>query len=166
MEMLTTALVLAQAAGAVVGAGGAIFAELSYFRVMKDGVIDSAERAHLVILARSLRWGMFVVLGSSVGLVIIAFASDAPIQPALTSAYWTLMTITLAVILSSWALSRRKVSFVIGSAVAFTGWWFITLLSFAQFPPMSFGASLALYIVAVAIIGVVLAYARMLTRKI
>jgi hypothetical protein len=164
MNELLITFTLIQAVGALIGAGGSIFAEIFYVRAIQDGTIDDAERAHLQIIAEGLRWGMFTLLTGSIGLVLTDFVYVVPVQPALTTAYWVQMVLALAIIFFSWALSRHWVSFTMGSSAVFSGWWFMALLVFGRLPAMSFGASIALYVVACGLTAGLLAYARMTVR--
>lgn len=164
MSALVFAFGALQAIGAVVGAGGAVFAEIFYLDAIRDGVIDAAERAHLRIIAHSLRWGMLLVLLSSICLVLLNFIYEAWPQPALTAAYWTEMALVFVIIYASWAMSKRIISFTLGSAAVFSAWWYVALLVFGKMPALSFGASLALYAVSTAILFGLLLYARMLTK--
>ena len=50
MAALVPALVYAQALGAVIGVVTVVWGELAYMRAMKDGKVDTAERAHLKII--------------------------------------------------------------------------------------------------------------------
>ena len=162
--MQTAILVFAvlQAVGAIVGALSAVWGEIAYVRARKDGAIDQAERAHLDALARGLRIGMSVVLLSSFVLVVLAYMSGELAQPALTTNYWMLMALSLLVMYVSWALSRRRITFALGSASAFAAWWFIAYLTIGFIPSMSFGAAVALYVVAVGVFYALLRYARFL----
>lgn len=160
MPTFVSFLVLCQAFGAFVGACATIWGEITYVRAMQDGTADTAERAHLQVIAKGLRVGMFIVLLSSLGLVISAYMLNASLQPALTASYWTFVVLSLLIISVSWALSRRHISFSIGSAAIFTAWWFLAYLTLGLLPPLSFGAEVAYYIVAAAIIYVVLSSAR------
>ncbi|MGH7175449.1 MAG: hypothetical protein ACREGR_03780 [Minisyncoccia bacterium] len=162
MGTLIAIFAVLQAVGAILGAGGAVWGELSYFNAIADGRLDRAERAHLSVIAKALRWGMLILLVSSIALVLIAFILSNPLQPALTSGYWALMTLALVVIWASWALSRRRVPFWFGSAAIFTGWWMMALLALGRLPLLSYGATVAFAIVACAIIAGVLAYIRSL----
>ncbi len=164
MEALFALLAFTQAIGALIGAGGGVFAELYYFRAMKDGRVDEAERSHMRVLATTLRIGMIVVLLSSISLVILDFVYLRHPQPALTATYWTQMLIAIGVIVASWALSRKRISFVWGSAIVFTGWWYLACLSLGQMPLMSLGSALALYLVSTVIMAGLLSYARMMSK--
>ncbi len=165
MDVFVPFLAFCQALGALVGAGAAVGSEFAYVRAMRDGKLDAAERAHLAGLARGLRFGMTLLLLASLGLVVAAYALGAAPQPALTPGYWMLITLALLVIGLSWALSRRRVSFALGSAAAFTAWWFLAYLVLGQLPALSFGALVALYVVATAVLYAVLRSARFLMTR-
>ena len=158
-------LIFCQALGASVGAFSAVWGELAYLRAMRDGKIDHAERAHMQAIGRGLRFGMTLLLAASLVLVVVAYLIHAAEQPAFSASYWTLIVLALVVTTVSWALSRKRISFALGSAVAFTGWWFLAFLTLGQVPKLSFGATAAFFVVATAIFYALLSYARMLARE-
>ena len=165
MTALIPFIVFCQALGALTGASTTIWGELAYMRAMRDGKIDRAERAHLHAIAHGLRFGMTLLLISSLALVIIAYALRTAIQPAQTTGFWTLIAFAVLIIYVSWALSRNRISFALGSAIAFTAWWLLAYLTLGLLPTLSFGAVVSFFIVATAIFYAVLYYARMLTAK-
>ena len=162
MTSLISFLVFCQALGASIGAVTVLWGEFAYIRAMRDGEIDIAERAHLDIIARGLRFGMTLLLLASLGLVIVAYILQATTQPALTPAYWTLIMLSLLVIGISWALSRKKVSFAVGSAIIFTSWWFLSYLTLGWLPHLSFGSAVALLVVATVVAYALFYYIRLL----
>ena len=162
MLALATVLVSCQALGAVVGAVYAVWGELAYVRAMSDGKIDSAERAHLARIGTGLRFGMLLLLTASLGIVVVAYTLEANPQPALSVGYWVLITLSLITVSASWALSRNKISFAVGSAIVFTAWWFLVYLTLGIFPLLSFGATAAFFIVATGISYLMLNIARCL----
>lgn len=164
MTALISFLVFCQTLGALVGAFTALWSEFAYIRAIQDGKLDAAERVHLDIIARGLRFGMTLLLLASLGLVIAAYVYGGAPQPALTPAYWILIASSILVIGISWALSRRHVSFAFGSASIFTAWWFIAYLTLGLFSPLSFGSSVALLLVATAIIYALLHYLRLFAK--
>ncbi len=161
MTSFVALLVYCQALGAVVGAVTAVWSELAYVKATRDGRVDGAERAHLDIIAHGLRYGMSLHLLASLGLVIFAYQSHTSLQPALTASYWTLIALALIIITLSWALSKKRVAFKLGSASIFTAWWFLVFLSFGLLP-LTFGAAVMSFIVATAIFYGLLYYARLL----
>ncbi|MBI4065585.1 hypothetical protein HY412_00115 [Candidatus Kaiserbacteria bacterium] len=164
MADFVTFLVFCQALGASVGAVTTLWGEFAYIRAMRDGKIDVAERAHLDIIAKGLRFGMTLLLLASLGLVITAYTLHVAPQPALTPAYWILILLALLIIGISWALSRRHISFALGSAIIFTSWWFLSYLTLGWLPELSFGSAIALLVVATAIIYGLFHYLHVFTR--
>lgn len=162
MTALVSFLVFCQVLGALTGASTAVWGELAYIRAMRDGAIDAAERAHLNVIAKGLRFGMLTILLSSFGLVVTAYLLQTDPQPALSPEYWTVIILALLVTGISWALSRKRISFAFGSAIIFTGWWFLAYLTLGWMPPLSFGGAVAFYVVATGIFYAVLQYARFL----
>ena len=165
MNSLVPFILFCQALGACVGAGTTIWGEISYIRAIRDGKIDHAERVHLAAIAHGLRFGMTLLLISSFALVIAAYLSQTALQPGLMTNYWVLVIFALLVIYVSWALSRHRISFAFGSAIAFTGWWFLAYLTLGLVPELSFGAVAAFFVIATAIFYAILRYARMLAHS-
>lgn len=153
-----------QALGALTGVCMSVWSEIAYIHAMRDGRIDHAERIHLDILAKGLRFGMTLLLSSSLALLFVAYLAHTRVQPALTADYWALVISALLIVYVSWALSRKRISFALGSAIAFTGWWFLAYLTLGLMPVLTFGASVAFFIVATAIFYALLQYARFLAR--
>lgn len=165
MENLISFIVFCQVLGAFIGAFATIWGEIAYLGATHDGDIDAAERAHMRSVALGLRFGMTLLLSSSLALVVIAYVTRVATQPALTTSYWTLIGSALLVIYTSWALSRRHISFKLGSAIAFTTWWFLAYLTLGWVPPLSFGATIAFLVIATAVFYAILQYARMLAHR-
>lgn len=161
MTALVPFLIFCQALGALGGAFMAVWGELAYVRAQRDGKIDVAERVHLDAIAHGLRFGMTLVLLASFGLVIESYRAGALVQPALTTSYWTFILLAILIIVLSWLLSKRALSFTLGSAAIFTGWWFLAYLALGWIPILSFGAAIGLYLVATAIMLALLYYLRL-----
>lgn len=164
MDPLVTLFVYAQALGALVGAFSAVWGELSYVHAMRDGRVDRAERRHLDALARALRFGMTTLLLASLGLVIIAYRAQTSVPPGLTATYWAFIALALLITFLSWALSKKRISFTLGSAAIFTAWWFLAYMALGRLPALSFGAAVALYVVATGVFYFGLRLARALMR--
>jgi len=156
MDLIIPALIFGQALGALFGAGAAVWGEFAYVYALKDGRIDDAERAHLEVIGKGLKFGMSLILLSSIGLVISAYVVGGTPQPVLTDSYWILMVLSLIVIGVSWALSHKHMSFFVATAIAFTAWWFLVYLTFGQLPTDTFGATMAFFVVAAVIFSGIL----------
>ena len=164
MAYLVSFIVFCQALGAFVGAGATVWGVYVYLQALRDGKIDHAERVHLNAIARGLRWGMSLLLIASLSLVIVAYLSHAMLQPVFTSSYWVLIIFAFLIIYVSWALSRKRISFALGSAIAFTAWWFLAYLTIGWIPVLSLGAAIAFFVVATGIFYAILQYTRMLAH--
>jgi len=112
--------------------------------------MQTAERAHLSMIARGLSFGMTLFLLASLTLVILAYAQGAIVQPAQTAQYWILTTLALIIVGVTWSLSFQRISFALGSAAVFAAWWLLLFITLEKLS-FSFGAAVALYIVLVAI---------------
>ncbi len=165
MGTLVLFLISFQALGAFIGAFMAVWSEMVYVRAMRDGRIDAAEGAHLEGLVKGLRFGMTLLLLASFALVVVNYALRLPLQSALSPSYWTSVVLALLIIGASWALSRRYISFALGSAVVFTTWWFLAFLTIGRLPALSFGAALFVLVIATALFYTLLQYSRFLLLR-
>lgn len=162
LPTLVVFLVVCQALGALIGAGAAVWSELSYVKAMRrDGKIDTAERAHLLVIGHGLYGGMILLLLASLGLVVVAYLEHAPSQPALSSSYWILVALVLLVITVSASLARRRAPFKLASAILFAAWWFLVYLSLGWLP-LSFGSAVMSFLIVAAVFYAVLHFARIL----
>lgn len=146
MESFILLLVFLQSLGSLIGAGTAVWGELAYVKAMRDGKVDHAERVHMDAIAQGLRFGMILLL-SSFSLVICAYALQSTHQPAFSSGYWTLMLLALSVVVVAWALSRHRVSFAYGSAIIFSGWWYLAFLTLGMIPIVSLSVAIAAFVI-------------------
>ncbi len=156
MQTTLSLFIFCQMFGTFVGAFTAIWSQVAYIRAMQDGTIDAAEQAHLRVIREGLRFGMTLILLSSLGLVIMAYVLHTSYQPAVTTNYWISIVLSLLIIGFSWAVSRHRVSFKFSSAAIFTAWWFLAYLTIGWLPTITFGAAIAFYVVATAIFYAVL----------
>lgn len=164
MTALISFTIFCQTLGALVGAFATVWGEFAYIRAIRDGKIDHAERAHLRAIAHGLRFGMTLLLISSLALVVIAYVLHNEVQPALTASYWVLLVLALLIVYVSWALSRKRISFALGSAIAFTAWWLLAYLILGWLPALPFISTIAFFVVATGIFYAILQYARTLAH--
>jgi len=162
MNNLTIFLVFCQSAGAFAGAIAAIWGERAYILAMRDGKIDVAEKAHLRSIGIGLRFGMTLILLSSLALVFISYSLHGTVQPAMTTSYWIFITLALLIIIISSALARHNIPSTLGSASAFAAWWLLIYLTLGLLP-LSYGAAIALYLVFSGIMYAVFYYIRLLS---
>jgi len=163
MITLIFILIFCQMFGALIGTLSALWSETAYILAMRNGNINTAERAHINAIGWGLRAGMMLTLLASLGLVIISYTLHGAVQPAMTATYWIFIMFALLIIGISWALARRNVQRALGSAAAFTAWWFLLYLALGQLPAtFSFGAAIALYVVFTAVVYGIFHYVRLL----
>ena len=162
MAALISFLIFCQALGACIGVCMTMWGEFAYVCAMRDKKLDTAERTHLHFIAHGLRFGMTLLLLASFSLVIIAYVLHESLQPAVTASYWIFIIFALLTIGISWALSRRRISFALGSAAVLTAWWLLFYLTFGLLPVRSFGSAVALYAVLTAVVYAALHYIRLL----
>lgn len=157
-------LVLAHMAATLVGVGSITVAEWQYFRALSDGRIDDGERAHLVALFFSLRFALTLVLLTDILLGFAVFLFPHAPEIGLSAPYWFEMFIILSLIIASWLRFHGRIPFWAGSAVAFTGWWYLAGMALGYIPVESFGAAVIGLVVSVAVISGVFSYARFLAK--
>ncbi|MDD3531081.1 MAG: hypothetical protein PHV99_00605 [Candidatus Pacebacteria bacterium] len=165
MPVLVPFLFFCQALGASVGVLTAVWSEVAYVRAMRDGKVDHAERIHLNALAKGLRFGMTLVLLASLGLVVTAYLLGGAAQPAFSASYWITIALSLLIIGTTWALSRGRITFALGSATVFTAWWFLAYLTIGWLPSLSFGSAVALLVFATATFYAFLQYGRFIVLR-
>jgi hypothetical protein len=159
MDLVVPLLIGCQAIGALIGACTVIWGELTYIRAIRDGHVDDAERNHLIVIGHGLRYGMTLLLLGSAGTVYMAYALES-FPPALTASYWVFMLVALTTTIASWALARRHVSSLLGSATIFTAWWFLVYMALGLLPALSIGSAIALFVVFAGIFYALLRYMR------
>lgn len=165
MTTLIIFLLFCQMLGAFIGAFTAIWGEIAYIRAMRDGHVDNAERAHIMVIGHGLRFGMTLLLLASLALIVIAYITNVVTQPALTASYWIFITLALLIIGLSWALARHYIKFSLGSSAALSAWWLLAYVTLGRLP-ISFGAAVALYVVLTAVLFAALHSIRLLAQKI
>lgn len=114
--------------GAALGAGGALFAEIFYAKATADGHLDRRERDWFRSTFFALKWGMGTVLVTGLLLIFVQyFLPDSP-ERVLHPALWAQNALAVIVLGFAYALSRKRVTWHIGAASIFAGWWMIFAL--------------------------------------
>ncbi len=165
MDTLVLAFLFFQTLGALGGSGAVVWGEIAYMRALRDGKVDRAERAHLESIALGLRFGMLLLLLSSLGLVVIAYLEKSAAPPALRPSYWILITLSLLIVWASWALSRGRISFSYGSAILFSAWWFLSYLTLGWLPTLTLGSAVAAFVIVTALFYALLQSTRFLFAR-
>ncbi len=149
---LHTLLVFGHIAGTILGVGGATIAEVQIIQALRDGKVDSSERALMHANYTTIRVGMALIILSGLALVWWHLAQGN--DWVITSAKIQVKDIMfVAIVANAIALTKRWVPLWLGAAVSFTSWWGATILGVMHRPPYSFLTLLIAYIVAIFVIA-------------
>jgi len=154
-------LVISHIIGTVLGVGGATFAEIFYMRALKDGEIDPEEGATLGVIYRVLRVGLFLAVLSGFGFLIylrLVGDTESLYDPKL----WAKMAIVIIIMINAIMLSMRSIVFWLGSAISITSWYTAMILGSWRSYPYGFVETMVGYVVAVAVVAIVLHFIRKL----
>ncbi|VAW32104.1 hypothetical protein MNBD_CPR01-407 [hydrothermal vent metagenome] len=157
-------LVLVHLASTLVGAGSITVAEWQYFRALMDGRIDDGERAHLVALFFSLRFALVLMVLTDIAIATVLFFLQGAHPFGLNAIYW--FGLSLAVILAgvSWLRFNARIPFWAGSAIAFSGWWYLAGMDMGYIPISGYFSAMLGFIVSVGVISALFGFVRFLVR--
>lgn len=164
MEILINSAAFVHVLGAAIGAAGITFGEIFYLKATADGRIDARERDYLHTTFFALKWGLLLTLVSGIILGMLEYAYSGAESHVLSAPWWFINTLAFVIIFSGWAMMNEKISWWLGSSLAFSGWWMLLMLDAWQItsPEMSFSyvALVFAYVVFAAVTAGVLSYAR------
>ncbi len=150
--------------GAAIGAAGITFGEIFYLKATADGRVDARERDYLHTTFFALRWGLLVILLSGIVLGTLEYAYVGAENHVISAPWWFINTLAFVIIFAGWGLMKGKVSWWIGSSLAFSAWWMVLMLDAWQItsPEASFSyvALVFAYVVFALITAGALSYAR------
>lgn len=146
--------------GAILGVGGATFAEIFLNKALKDGKVDPVESDFLKTTYRVIRVGLVLAVLSGFGFLILYKITGQTFRlydPLL----WAKITILLVILTNAVLLQMHKISLWWGSAFSFVSWWAATIIGvLMRGPSYPYFEIMAYYIVAVIIGGFVLDFIR------
>lgn len=151
--------------GASIGAIGALYAEICYLRAINTDLGAELERQWFTTTFNALAGGMFLVLLSSIGIVIVQYLVPGGPQYVFHSALWMQYSLSVIVIFAAWFLSRRAFPWWFGSSLIFSGWWMLLALEAWATEPISYLTLVFSYILLVFVTGGLMEYLRMLARE-
>ena len=157
---LHTILVILHVAGVILGVGGATIAEVNLIQALRDGKIDSSEKALMHANYTVIRVGMVFVLLSGLALVWWWLTVEGN-DWVITSGKILVKDVMMgAIFLNAFLLTKHWVPLWLGAAISFTSWWGATILGLWR-TSHSFWAILIAYIIAIGLV----ALAQHLIRK-
>jgi hypothetical protein len=137
-----TFLVLLHVVGTILGAGGAMVAELQIARALKDKRLSMDERALMHANYSMIRVGMATILVSVLGMFWY-FEAQGGANPMFTEPKLLIKELMFAVIFIN------AVPLWLGASLSFTSWWGATLLGLAGDLSYSFTTFLVGYLLAI-----------------
>jgi hypothetical protein len=146
MEAALPVLALVHTLGAALGAAGVTFAEILYLKASADGRIDRRERDYVRAAFWALKWGMGVVLLSSIALIFAQYAAGGA-QLVLMPAFWASLTLALVILLCGYELSKKRIPWAVATGFGFAAWWAILAIDAWRGIPLGYGPILFSYLV-------------------
>jgi hypothetical protein len=151
--------------GVTIGVAGITFAEIFYLKATADGRIDAREKEYIRSTFWALKWGMFIVLISGSLLILVEYQLPFMNQAVLFAPLWVQETLCLVIITSGWALVKKKVSWFVGTALAFSAWWMILILDAWHNVPLGYSSLIILYALFASLSAIILGYVRVVCNK-
>lgn len=147
--------------GTLVGAGGIAFAEFFYTKAVADGYVDRKERRqYLKALLWPLRWGMGLVLLSSIMISLTEYSMPDLTQSVMSSGFWTELSLAVVIIVATWLMVKSRLPLWLGSSSVLIGWWMLLLIDAARPLSLTYSTYVVFYIVSVLVTSGVLSYLR------
>lgn len=143
-----TFLTISHITGAVLGVGGATFAEIFLLKSAKDGKIDPTESAFLQTTYVVLRLGMLLLVLSGFGYLLfyrITGQVELLYQPKL----WAKLTIVLVIVFNALLLAAGRIPLWLGSSLSLVSWYAAFILGAWRTLSASFWEIMIFYLLAV-----------------
>lgn len=149
-------LIITHLIGAVLGVGGATFAEIFYLKAKKDGVIEPLEIDHLRTIYFVLRIGLFISAITGFGFLLFYRLIGAPAEVFFNPKLWAKLSILIVLILNAFLIQIRKIPMWLGASVSLTSWYSALILGSWRTLDASFVSIIIFYIIAVFVIAGIL----------
>lgn len=141
--------------GAVLGVGGATFAEVFYMKAMKDGHVDPMEGDFLKMIYRTLRVGMAFLILSGFGYFLL-FRIEGKEALLYNDRFLAKIALTIIIFFNALLLQSRKIPLWLGSSLSITSWYAALVLGAWRGLHASLFAITAWYVVVVLVVALVL----------
>ncbi len=149
-------LIISHVFGAVLGVGGATFAEIFILKALRDGVIDPMEGEWLRSVYWVLRTGLAISIFSGFGFLLL-YRLTGEEEKLLDPKLWAKMTIIIILLLNAIFLTARKIPLWLGSSLSFTSWYAAFILgAWRDMPHYSYTSIMSFYFIAFIAVAVVL----------
>jgi len=171
-------LVLVHLVGTIFGVGGATMIEVHLNQALKDSLVSKDESAILALDYKIVRVGLILAILSGFGF-LLNFKLEGETENLYSPILWAKLLIVIIIAINTLLLQARKISLYWGAAFSFVSWWTAAILGMLMSDNVTVGALVGegflpifssiiiIYLVAVAIGGVVLHLMRTkVTKKI
>lgn len=151
--------------GTILGAGGATFAEIFYFRSLKDKPSGPAFGVLAKPMFAALRVGMWMVAFSGFGYFLL-FRFTGRVDVLSDPRMWMKMTLIVLIMLNAFLMQIRKMPQTLGTALSVVSWYAALLFGIWRSLEVSYLVMLAGYIAAVLVVaGVAWMYESYLKKR-
>ncbi|MBI5079166.1 hypothetical protein HZB06_00610 [Candidatus Wolfebacteria bacterium] len=144
-------LVIGHIIGAVFGAGGATMAEIFSIKALKDGVIDETESGFLKITYFFIRLGLFVLILSGFGLLILYRLEGVSPAMIYTDRFLAKLLIVLVIIFNPLLIQAKIIPYSVGSPLSLVSWYAALILGAWRTLDASLFSIIGVYLAAVLI---------------
>lgn len=151
-----TFLILSHIIGTILGVGAATFAEIFYVRALKDGVVTPEEGTGLKVIYTILRIGLVLAVVSGFGFLVLYRLTGLE-ERLLDPKLWAKMTIIVVLVVNALLLQLHRMPMWLGASLSLTSWYAATILGAWRMVPYSYVQIMLGYLVAVAVVAVILA---------
>ncbi len=159
-------LIISHLIGAVLGVGGATFAEINILRALRDGTISKDESYLMHGVYSTMRLGFFITLVSGFG-ILAYFRLNGMEAELFEPKLWAKMTIIGFLGFNAMLLQLRAIPILWGSAISITSWYAALIIGSMHEISYSYFTILAIYAVTVGVSFLILAniHKRMIKHK-
>ena len=140
--------------GAVLGAGGAVFAEIFLLKSLRDGEVDPTESSFMKAAYAVIRAGLAILILSGFGFLLL-FRLSGNEEALLSPVLWAKLSIVIVILVNAVLLQTRRIPLAAGSALSLSSWLAATVLRPLD-PSGSYVALMFGYVVSVAIVWIAL----------
>lgn len=148
-------LIISHLIGAVLGVGGATFAEIFYLKAKRDGVIDPLEVDYIKNTITVLRVGLFILVFSGFGFLLL-YRFEGAGAAILDARLWAKLLIFLVIIFNAFLMQARKIPMWLASSISLTSWYAALIIGGWRTLSASFGSIMIAYIIAIIVVAIVL----------
>jgi hypothetical protein len=148
-------LVIGHIVGTVMGAGGALFAEIFHIKSLKEGKFDETLGSMLKTVYTIMRIGIVLIVLSGFGFFIL-FRLDGHADRLYSDIMWAKMLLTIIILGNAVFMQMKLMPMWLGAALSIVSWYFALGLGILRREDYSFFGIMIVYVVTVFVVAFVL----------